>query len=144
MACVARHDWDIRILCPGSFHSLAGIMKQRSNCRHIHTDTVDYGFAARDSQSRSDGDLCSGMCSSTNIYATISLNVTSKIIFATILERIFFHTIPSVLSIMGTLIIMGSAVYVAVRFFLLCRQIGPSLTGLLFSYRVADETIDAK
>ncbi|KAH8113036.1 DUF6-domain-containing protein [Phellopilus nigrolimitatus] len=37
-----------------------------------------------------------------------------QIIFASILERIFFHTVPSTLSITGTLIIMGSAVYVAI------------------------------
>ncbi|KAI5119682.1 hypothetical protein M0805_009626 [Coniferiporia weirii] len=37
-----------------------------------------------------------------------------QIIFASILERIFFHTIPSVLSITGTVIIIGSAVFVAI------------------------------
>jgi len=36
-----------------------------------------------------------------------------QIIFATAFERIFFHTTPSPLSIFGTLIIMSSAIYVA-------------------------------
>ncbi|KAL5514086.1 hypothetical protein ACEPAG_2847 [Sanghuangporus baumii] len=43
-----------------------------------------------------------------------SLAIYVQIIYATILERIFFHTVPSALSIIGTMIIMGSAVYVAV------------------------------
>ncbi|KAL5480376.1 hypothetical protein ACEPAI_1646 [Sanghuangporus weigelae] len=42
-----------------------------------------------------------------------SLAIYVQIIYATILERIFFHTVPSALSIIGTVIIMGSAVYVA-------------------------------
>ncbi|TFK51573.1 hypothetical protein OE88DRAFT_1659679 [Heliocybe sulcata] len=36
-----------------------------------------------------------------------------QIIFATAFERIFFHTTPSPLSILGTLIIVSSAIYVA-------------------------------
>ncbi|KAL5501012.1 hypothetical protein ACEPAH_9399 [Sanghuangporus vaninii] len=42
-----------------------------------------------------------------------SLAIYVQIIYATILERMFFHTVPSALSIVGTMIIMGSAVYVA-------------------------------
>lgn len=38
-----------------------------------------------------------------------------QIIFATILERIFFHVYPSYLSIFGTLIILVCAIFVAVR-----------------------------
>ncbi|OBZ73037.1 hypothetical protein A0H81_07128 [Grifola frondosa] len=37
-----------------------------------------------------------------------------QIIFATVFERVFFHTSPSLLSIIGTLIIITSAIYVAV------------------------------
>jgi len=37
-----------------------------------------------------------------------------QIVFASILERIVFHTVPSLLSIAGTLIIVGSALFVAV------------------------------
>ncbi|THH03429.1 hypothetical protein EW145_g6262 [Phellinidium pouzarii] len=37
-----------------------------------------------------------------------------QIIFASILERIFFHTVPSLLSVTGTVIIIGSAVFVAI------------------------------
>lgn len=37
-----------------------------------------------------------------------------QVVFATILERIFFKSIPSVLSVIGTLIIVTSALYVAV------------------------------
>jgi len=36
-----------------------------------------------------------------------------QIVFATILERIFFHTSPSPLSLLGTFVILGSALYVA-------------------------------
>jgi drug/metabolite transporter (DMT)-like permease len=42
-----------------------------------------------------------------------TLAVYSKIIFATILERILFHTFPSYLSVIGTLMIVVSALYIA-------------------------------
>ncbi|KAJ6482077.1 hypothetical protein C8R47DRAFT_1133854 [Mycena vitilis] len=42
-----------------------------------------------------------------------SLALYTQIIFASILERIFFYTRPNVLSLIGTLIIMASAIYVA-------------------------------
>lgn len=38
-----------------------------------------------------------------------------QIVFATILERMFFHAIPSALSVIGTLMIISCALYVAVR-----------------------------
>ena len=38
-----------------------------------------------------------------------------QVVFATILERIFFHTIPTTLSVIGTLLIIGSAIYVVVN-----------------------------
>ncbi|KAF8881629.1 drug/metabolite transporter superfamily [Infundibulicybe gibba] len=41
-----------------------------------------------------------------------SLALYTQIIFATILERIFFKSIPSLLSVFGTLIILTSALYV--------------------------------
>ncbi|CAL1702543.1 unnamed protein product [Somion occarium] len=43
-----------------------------------------------------------------------TMAVYIQIIFATAFEKIFFHTTPSPLSIIGTIIIMSSAVYVAV------------------------------
>jgi len=44
-----------------------------------------------------------------------SLAVYSKIVFATMLERILFHTLPAYLSVVGTLMILVSALYIAVR-----------------------------
>ena len=44
-----------------------------------------------------------------------TLAVYSKVIFATILERILFHTFPSYLSVIGTLMIVVSALYIVVR-----------------------------
>ncbi|KAJ7736754.1 hypothetical protein DFH07DRAFT_753255 [Mycena maculata] len=43
-----------------------------------------------------------------------SVALYTQIIFASVLERLFFHTTPSILSLLGTAIIMSSA-YVAVR-----------------------------
>ncbi|KAF7361337.1 Aldo-keto reductase [Mycena sanguinolenta] len=43
-----------------------------------------------------------------------SMALYTQIIFASILERIFFKTTPTILSLLGTLIIMSSAIYVAV------------------------------
>ncbi|XP_006457167.1 hypothetical protein AGABI2DRAFT_154525 [Agaricus bisporus var. bisporus H97] len=43
-----------------------------------------------------------------------SLAIYTQIVFATILERIFFHVVPSVLSVVGTLTIITCAMYVAV------------------------------
>ena len=48
-----------------------------------------------------------------------SLALYTQIVFATILERTFFKVSPSALSVLGTLIIVASAVYVAVSSFLL-------------------------
>ncbi|KAI0331569.1 DUF6-domain-containing protein [Cubamyces sp. BRFM 1775] len=42
-----------------------------------------------------------------------TMAVYVQIIFATIFERVFFHSSPSVLSVIGTLIILTSAIYVA-------------------------------
>lgn len=39
----------------------------------------------------------------------------AQVVFATILERIFFKVVPTALSIIGTLLIISSAIYVAVR-----------------------------
>jgi len=44
-----------------------------------------------------------------------TLAVYSRIIFATILERILFRTLPAYLSVVGTLMIVVSALYIAVR-----------------------------
>jgi len=42
-----------------------------------------------------------------------TMAVYTQIVFATILERIFFHTSPPPLSVVGTVIIISSALYVA-------------------------------
>ncbi|KIJ67189.1 hypothetical protein HYDPIDRAFT_84810 [Hydnomerulius pinastri MD-312] len=44
-----------------------------------------------------------------------SMGVYLQVIFAGILERIFFKTVPSLLSMVGAVIIMASAIYVVVR-----------------------------
>lgn len=46
----------------------------------------------------------------------------SKLLFATVLERLIFGTVPSLLSILGAAIIMSSAIYIAVGFALLCDK----------------------
>jgi hypothetical protein len=51
-----------------------------------------------------------------------TLAVYSKIIFATMLERILFHTLPAYLSVVGTLMIVISALYIAVCSFPLCTM----------------------
>ncbi|KAF8174539.1 drug/metabolite transporter superfamily, partial [Pholiota molesta] len=43
-----------------------------------------------------------------------SMAIYTQVVFATILERIFFKTAPTVLSVSGTLLILASATYVAV------------------------------
>ncbi|KAJ7576929.1 drug/metabolite transporter superfamily [Mycena floridula] len=43
-----------------------------------------------------------------------TMAVYTLIIFSSILDRIFFHSIPSLLSVLGTLIIMASAIWVGV------------------------------
>jgi len=43
-----------------------------------------------------------------------SLGIYSNIVFAAVLERIFFSITPSVTSLIGALIIVGSALFVAV------------------------------
>lgn len=43
-----------------------------------------------------------------------SMAMYTQIVFATILEKIIFHTVPSALSIIGTLLIVVSAIYIAV------------------------------
>ncbi|KAF9467668.1 hypothetical protein BDZ94DRAFT_974962 [Collybia nuda] len=43
-----------------------------------------------------------------------SMAAYTQIIFAAIIERIFFNTVPSILSVIGTAIIISSALYVAV------------------------------
>jgi len=44
-----------------------------------------------------------------------TLALYSKIVFAIILQRVFFHTLPTYLSVVGTLLIVGSALYIVVR-----------------------------
>ncbi|KAF9005109.1 hypothetical protein BDQ17DRAFT_1240680 [Cyathus striatus] len=41
-----------------------------------------------------------------------SMAIYTQIVFASILERIFFHTVPSALSVLGTCMIIASALYV--------------------------------
>ena len=56
-----------------------------------------------------------------------------QIIFATAFEKIFFHTTPPPLSIIGTVIIMTSAVYVAVSTLLFSTHIFLNLTDILYA-----------
>ncbi|KAK7028297.1 Aldo-keto reductase [Favolaschia claudopus] len=42
-----------------------------------------------------------------------SMGLYTQIIFATVLEHVFFHTLPTLLSVLGTGIIMSAAIYVA-------------------------------
>ncbi|KAI0629271.1 DUF6-domain-containing protein [Trametes polyzona] len=44
-----------------------------------------------------------------------TMAIYAQIVFAAIDEFIFFHTVPSILSVLGTAIILTSAIYVAVR-----------------------------
>jgi drug/metabolite transporter (DMT)-like permease len=44
-----------------------------------------------------------------------SMAIYTQIVFATIFERVFFNAVPSLLSSFGTLLIVTSAIYVAVR-----------------------------
>ncbi|OCH84839.1 DUF6-domain-containing protein [Obba rivulosa] len=60
-----------------------------------------------------------------------SMAIYLQIIFATIFERIFFHMSPSFLSVLGTLIIMASAIYVAV------------IKNTTSGDRITDATVDA-
>ena len=56
-----------------------------------------------------------------------------QVIFALVFERVFFHTTPPPLSIVGTAIILSSAVYVAVSFDLgisACRSTTDSWCGV--------------
>ena len=43
-----------------------------------------------------------------------TLAIYSSIIFATMLDRILFHTVPTYLSVVGTLMILVSALYIVV------------------------------
>ncbi|KAJ3544238.1 hypothetical protein NMY22_g2845 [Coprinellus aureogranulatus] len=42
-----------------------------------------------------------------------SMAIYTQIVFATVFERVFFHVVPSLLSSIGTLLIVSSAIYVA-------------------------------
>jgi len=44
-----------------------------------------------------------------------TLALYNKIVFSIILQRVFFHTLPAFLSVVGTLMIVASAFYVIVR-----------------------------
>ena len=58
----------------------------------------------------------SGMRTETKNILDVLLKIVTnyQIIFAAILERIFFHVYPSTLSILGSAVIMTCAIYVAV------------------------------
>ena len=44
-----------------------------------------------------------------------TLALYSKIVFAIMLQRVVFHTLPTYLSVLGTLMIVASALYIVVR-----------------------------
>jgi len=66
-----------------------------------------------------------------------SMAVYTQIVFATILERIFFHAVPTTLSVIGTLLIISSALYVAVSpfYFLIVEK----LLTMTTCFPLADE-----
>jgi drug/metabolite transporter (DMT)-like permease len=72
------------------------------------------GSATRDSRAWHDGHLRPGFILQTRGYIHFTYLRAHQIIFATILERMIFHEIPTPLSLCGILIIMSSAIYVAV------------------------------
>ncbi|KAJ3500380.1 hypothetical protein NLJ89_g9823 [Agrocybe chaxingu] len=42
-----------------------------------------------------------------------SMAIYTQVVFASIFERVFFHAVPSALSVVGTVLILSSAIYVA-------------------------------
>lgn len=79
-------------------------------------DSVDNGTSTRDGGAWNYGCVYPGEPYGLDIpdVSFVTFSILCQIVFATILDRIFFHTIPSVLSVTGTLIIIASALYVAV------------------------------
>lgn len=76
------------------------------------------GSATRNGWTGVDGGIYSSMYFSQLLFNRCCNNTfLSQVIFAVILEQIFFKPVPSILSLIGTLIIMSSALYVAVSIF---------------------------
>ena len=82
-----------------------------------YAGTSDDGPTTRDRWKRDHGNLHSGIVSllRRSVVITYLVHPCGQVIFATILEWIFFHTIPTSLSVIGTLLIIGSAIYVVVN-----------------------------
>jgi hypothetical protein len=89
-----------------------------------HKDPSDLGTATRDSRASIFSYLPSSMIQVTLLVCMLIALLHSQIIFATILERMFFHYTPSILSVIGSLVILTSAIYVAVsrESYLLCTN----------------------
>lgn len=85
------------------------------------TDLADYGTTTREGRSCYDGYIRPGQRKSAgpprfllSDAEIIDAVFVTQIILATILDRIFFSTTPTLLSVIGSLIILISAGYVAV------------------------------
>jgi hypothetical protein len=89
------------------------IGKRISSC----AGAADDGPTARDRWKRNHGSLHPSIVSLLRrLFDNTDLVLTcGQIVFATILERIFFHSVPTALSVIGTLLIMGSAIFVVVN-----------------------------
>jgi len=46
-----------------------------------------------------------------------SMAIYTQVVFATLLEAVFFYVLPSLLSTVGTIMILGSGLWVVVRHF---------------------------
>jgi len=71
-----------------------------------------------------------------------TLAIYSKIIFATMFEWILFHTLPSYFSVVGTLMIVVSALYIAVCSCPTLYPLHPELANRWILNDVADEGED--
>jgi hypothetical protein len=79
-----------------------------------HKDPSDLGTATGDSRTGIFGYLPPSTIQATLSVCMLIAMLHSQIIFVTILERMFFHYAPSIPSVIGSLIILTSAIYVAV------------------------------
>jgi hypothetical protein len=119
MARAVHPHRDVWVRCPSPSLSLPPVSSSWAPPRSFLTFSgligIAYdGSATRDSRARHDGHLRPGFFLQTCGYRHFTYLRAHQIIFATILERMIFHEIPTPLSQCGILIIMSSAIYVAV------------------------------
>ena len=114
MVGLAGYDRYFWVHRPGaSCHFFCNIGKFCLSC----AGTSDDGPTTRDRWKRNHGSLHPGIVSllKRSFDITHLVPPCDQVVFATILEWIFFHTIPTSLSVIGTLLIIGSAIYVVVN-----------------------------